>query len=293
MKSTPKSHARRRFGANDQRSHSLHEPKKSAIAPVWRCAHVQGSTAALRSAAWLGRLRAAQTEPFSAETLYAGDHWQVVRSLPNIAAYKGIRLEVWVCSAGYGLIPITAKIRPYAATFASNHPDSVELGLIETFPRMARRTWWKHLANWEGPEPGSPRHIADLARKHPNSIMLVAASTPYLDALIDDLEETSRVLDDPLRLAIFSAGGRVHPTLDEQRIPCDARLQALLGGALGSLNVRCLKHAIQSVSPNLLRAPVLQDAFCAALKSPTACAAVGENSAFGRRSPIIHPICHF
>jgi hypothetical protein len=46
-------------------------------------------------------------------------------------------------------------------------------------------------------------------------------------------------------VAIFSAGTDAHPTLGEHLVPSDARLQALLGGSRGSLNVRCLRHAIE------------------------------------------------
>ena len=41
------------------------------------------------------------------------------------AASWGTRRRLWVCSAGYGLIPCRRPLHPYAATFASGSPDSV------------------------------------------------------------------------------------------------------------------------------------------------------------------------
>src|SRR5207247_1803168 len=89
---------------------------------------VRGRTLAARAEAWLKRVRATEATHVPAESLYSGDHWQVVRSIQNDATRGGPRVSIWVCSAGYGLIPLRAQIASYAATFAPYHPDSITRG---------------------------------------------------------------------------------------------------------------------------------------------------------------------
>ncbi|QDV37418.1 hypothetical protein [Tautonia plasticadhaerens] len=209
------------------------------------------------------RLRADLSDPVPVADLYAGDHWHVACSLPKIANDGGIRLTLWICSAGYGLIPFYGMVRSYAATFAANHPDAVDRGIVDVDPNAARRKWWAHLALWEGPGPGEPRTIAELARNQPHSILLVAASAQYLEAVSEDLLAAATLIDDHERLAVFSAGARSasHPTLAASFIPCDARLSRTFGGALGSLNVRCVRFALQNAARCGIRTSALKDLF--------------------------------
>jgi hypothetical protein len=208
---------------------------------------VPGRTPAARAGAWVRRLGAAGGDLLPAASLYAGDHWSVVRSMQEDTAGSGRRVNVWVCSAGYGLIPLEAKVAAYAATFAPNHPDSVTRGERNGKASAARRAWWSALAAWPGPAPGSPRRIADLVSGRKDCLLLVAASPHYLDAVTDDLEQAAEMLG-PTRLSIFSAGADSHPSLDRYCIPCDGRLQNVLGGSLISLNCRCLRYALGQLS---------------------------------------------
>ncbi len=210
---------------------------------------VPGRNPAARADAWVRRLQAARNHYLPAASLYSGDHWHVARSVQQSAASDGHRVSVWVCSAGYGLIPLHAEIVPYAATFSPNHPDSVTRGVDNGGASAARRTWWETLAAWSGPASGEPRTIEDLVSGQKRSSLLVAASPHYLDAITDDLERAAGVLG-PGRLAIFSAGADGHPSLGSYLIPCDARLQTALGGALSSLNARCVRYAIQNLDEN-------------------------------------------
>src|SRR3546814_9727250 len=55
----------------------------------------------------------------------------------------------------------SARIHPYAATFAGGQPDSVA-----TTSDAARR-WWDGLSTWAGPCDGEPRSFAALAERAP------------------------------------------------------------------------------------------------------------------------------
>ena len=207
-----------------------------------------------RALAWVKLLDRSTAPTCPAHDLYGGDHWQVVRSLKAVGEASRVAVDVWVCSAGYGLVPVHAPLRSYAATFSSGHPDSVVVRHKSLTRREIRIKWWLSIAGWAGPS-GAVRTVADLAQREPDSPLLVAASPPYLDAMADDLIEARSVLGEG-RLAIFCGGDWHGPALAASMIPCDARLQSHLGGARTSLNVRCLRHALTGAGGDASRLTV-------------------------------------
>ena len=56
--------------------------------------------------------------------MYAGEHWSVARGYPALHQPEE-DIHLWVCSAGYGLIPVEAPIMPYHATLTPGQADSV------------------------------------------------------------------------------------------------------------------------------------------------------------------------
>src|SRR5262249_1348898 len=155
----------------------------------------------------------------------------------------GLNAEIWVCSAGYGFVRATSRLKPYAATFSPAHRDGIQVRSDRGANGSSGRQWWAQLASWQGPEAGVPRRIADLARATPFVPILVAASPVYLAAMEEDLNEAMNSLASKGLLSIFSAGANSSGCLATNLVPCDARLQGCLGGARLSLNVRSLRLA--------------------------------------------------
>jgi hypothetical protein len=189
-----------------------------------------------RANEWIRRLEGSGAPLVGALDLYAGEHWSVVRALPSVATDARTPIELWILSAGYGLIRADAKLRPYAATFSSGHADTVTANGY-------RRQWWQMLAQWVGPDQGAPRSLAELAEQDPNAIVIVALSPPYLDACSDDLTAATAVLRRPVQLSVICTGAP-RTTLPDHMLPGDARLQHVLGGTRQALNVRILAHLL-------------------------------------------------
>ncbi len=203
----------------------------------------EAATPEARAEAWITRLRDAAGGFVSARQLYAGDHWSVALSIPEAA--PSLNSQLWVCSAGYGLLPVAASIAAYSATFSNSHPDAVHRG----FPGIRRsellHRWWIQLARWEGPAPGQPRTLRALAEAHPDASLLVVASAPYLRALGGDLLEAGSALRRQDQISVISAGARDLGWLDEIVVPFDDRLQRVLGGADMSLNIRVARELLR------------------------------------------------
>lgn len=194
-----------------------------------------------RATEWLRRLRSARSDLLPARQLYAGAHWSVVRAIDEREAVR-----VWICSAGYGLITPDSLLTGYDATFTSSQPDSV---LAPGASKALLPRWWAALGAWQGPQGASCRSIAAVAATFPTDFILVALSDGYLRAVSADVRQAASQHGE--RLAIISAGAADAPGLEEALLPCDSRLQTLVGGVLASLNVRLALRLLESCRKEL------------------------------------------
>jgi len=207
---------------------------------------VPGATPESRAAAWIERLRAHEGDRLPVGELYSGDHWQVGRSLRRIAENAGHRVVTWVCSAGYGLLALDAPVAPYSATFSSTHPDAVTRGLSGLPRPEVLRRWWEALSAWKGPVAGAPRTFRDIAARDAGTAMWIIASAPYLQATASDVAAAAEALNDPGRLAVFSAGARSVREVEPFLLPYDLRMREKVGGAAMSLNVRVARELLSA-----------------------------------------------
>lgn len=206
-----------------------------------------------RATQWVSRLESHVGQRVEAQELYAGDHWQIARSLSHVAKSAGWEVCLWICSPGYGVIKPASLLAPYSATFSMTHADSVSKPSRTERVGLAQR-WWDEIARWNGPDPGEPRSIEEVVSSFPNSPVVVTASKSIVAILELDLRRSSERLSDNQELLIVSGGTKTPGDLAEHLLPCDARLQQILGGARMSLNVRILRHLLlEAVTTDDLR----------------------------------------
>lgn len=190
-------------------------------------------------------------EPRPVRDVYAGEHWveflRVVDCPPPGAEVRG-----WVASAGWGLIPLEAEIAGYSATFSGGAPDSIGgLG-------VSNGDWWESLAEWGGPCPGSSRSVERLVRgSQPGDLVVVAASPPYLGAMVSDLAAACQAAKAGAGADILVMGAGVPQDLKEtfpgHVSTFNSGLQRLVGGSLIGLNIRVLGEALKKAGPSRTR----------------------------------------
>lgn len=135
----------------------------------------------------------------------------------RLYTYQVKHRPLWYLSAGYGLIPSEARIGSYAATLQrrigrkGDHPDWIMSKEYHLTGREGSRRWWDALAAWPGPEPGSPRRLAELGRP-----LLIACGEQYVEVLTEDLLKC-----DPAITVLITAGltGRCPPHLVPYLVP--------------------------------------------------------------------------
>ncbi len=225
--------------------------KASAPEASLQARNLRGATLTARVRNWTHQL-SIQTKGIAASELYKGDHWTVVRS---IAPFRGAaQVNVWIASAGYGLISPHTKIVAYAATLAARHVDSVASSSGE------RRAWWASLTT-RTPRgvPGSPHNVRQLAARFSSSPLIIAASPEYIDAMTDDILAASRRLSRPELLSILCRVDGAPPELQPFAVTLTADLASELGGTLTSLNARVLRWLVSTGTATLVRPTILRN----------------------------------
>jgi hypothetical protein len=206
--------------------------------------NVPGESVHDRIREWQTRTNRYWKESVVVRKLYAGDHWASVKSF----ASSHFEIDIWVCSAGYGLIHIDDHVVPYAATFSPTHPDSVAANLTADARASAPSVWWQATSSyWKTKFAQRPRSLSELIEQYPERSMLVVASENYMRAISDDLRCGIKHFSDPDQLTIVCSGARSLEGLDSNLLPSDARLQSIVGGARRSLNTRLAARILQEV----------------------------------------------
>ena len=203
--------------------------------PQLRLGDLSHRRPAARFAAWTSRLSRSAHPRYPAVDLYAGEHWQIARTLTTdtLAAKKAM---LWVASAGYGLIPADTAICAYRATFSAAARDTVGASLAEV------TDWWQQLGEWPGPGPDRPRTFTDLAQRSPDATIIAVLSEAYQRACGEDLLAAAAILD-PDALSVVGPPD-AHPRLADVLVPVTAAVRHTVGGSLQALNVRAVKHLL-------------------------------------------------
>lgn len=185
-----------------------------------------------RVQAWVERLATTDSLALPARDLYKGEHWQVALSLPLLGRQLAETCELWVCSAGYGLVSADARLKPYAASFAARDRDAV----ARTEEQAG--AWWRKLTELQRAPGAESASLTGLAQRWPDATFMVVGSAAYLGPMAGDLLAAVRELSDPASFWLLSCGVNGTGPLTHLVLPGDARLQHEVGGTRQALNVR-------------------------------------------------------
>lgn len=225
---------------------------------------------------WIRLLQEVDAPRMKAIDLYKGDHWHCVQSLTGHRLPGGGDIQVWVCSAGYGLLSPHASLRPYSASFVRYDEDYV--GVHVTTQTNPRKEWWRLHAQWEGPRPGDPRSVAELARRFPETPLLVVLPEAYLDALTEDLFAAKDILRDEEFLTLLVAGNpkSLSAKLSGNTVRLPKKVRQVVGGSDHSLYGRTVRHLVFTWATGLFTTSRIRDHIC------QMCDAVPELPVYGR-----------
>lgn len=215
-----------------------------------RLRHINGTPIDARFARWWQALQTANMAAMPARDLYIGDHFRISMQLPERLqqALPHCSAELFIASAGYGLLRADSPIHHYSATFLPRHQDSVTRC---TGPQQAQDciTWWQLLTQNHLDDQTQPRSLVQLAQQDPSRYILVVASPSYVSAMQQDLRAAQHALRPAGSLLILSSPqDRLDPALRPALVCTNARLQALVSGPRQSLHARVARLLIDRIS---------------------------------------------
>ena len=186
---------------------------------------------------WDKRLSTPATQQYPAVDMYQGGHWSIARKIHGFVSNENSNIELWIASAGYGLIRADTLIESYAATFSRGFSDSVN--------GDSKTLWWDLLSSRQRL---SPSNLTALVENNPDDFLVVALSDTYLKALEKDLLGVTNLLTREKFLLISASVGKEQSDLSCFHVSADARLVNKLGGNLISLNARVVLHLLEKES---------------------------------------------
>jgi hypothetical protein len=200
-----------------------------------------------RFSEWCKRLAQSKEPKTAPIDLYCGNSWAIARRIHEQHAKK---IDVWVASAGHGLISIEESVVSYAATFSRMEEDFV----LGPDSESTTEEWWHLLCARRAKAKHYAYSLADIAATHPSRPLLVAFSAEYFRAAKADLTKAQSLLVDPDLLVIVSAGSKPDKVLGPNMVPCDSRLEHVFGKSRMALNLRVAEALIQHFPEKKLRA---------------------------------------
>lgn len=202
---------------------------------------------------WWARLsnnKRKNTPKLMATNLYSGAYWAIARELPTLARQIGFNPNLWVLSAGYGLIPSETLIYPYSATFTNSSLDSIgHLVKDKAARKKMHQIWWETISSFDGLESKTPHSFVQLVNKFPDSYFLVLVSPNYLQAAEKDLIDAIKNIKLPEKFIIISV--RPNTSLMNNTVLYNAKLQHYVGGIRSSLQANVAAMIFKNLKPSL------------------------------------------
>lgn len=232
---------------------SCTDRKRGVVLRERRLGEIPDGAADARAARWwksltspigqVGLTGITDTSAIAAADVYVGEQWTLVHGLTANLRQAGWHVNLWITSAGYGLLSDQTPIHPYSSTFSVDSPDTVAKDRGGAARHAYHRDWWAALAALRSAVEEGPTTLAELARQDPNAGMLVLASPDYVRAIQDDLLVAAERMRHPECLAILTSDdGWTTSPLRDNLVILDDRVRGKWGGTMQGLHARAALH---------------------------------------------------
>ena len=178
---------------------------------------------------WLSKLRSYPPErAVSVIDLYRGAHWscakEILKTTPN--------LDLWVISAGMGLLHCSEEVIPYEATF-------------NKLPFAPSSRWETLTEATQGVRRSSS--IAQLMQTYPGDNYVISGSPVYVAAVERDITAGMASLINPLaQLTVITSGG-YKGMLEPYLVRSHAGMLNSLNANMVCLNIKLARSIIQNI----------------------------------------------
>jgi len=241
--------------------------KRIPIHPQLQLRSISSGDPLARLEEWKSRLVSVEAASVPAVALYAGDHWSAARLAIDHARAWNPKSQLWVMSAGYGIVAGEVLVKSYSATFARGQDSVFRRGSTDD-RRGVISAWWKGLPH--------ESTVENLLSDPSEPVMLIAGGSDYIEALRVEIEAAAADANRLNRLFVISAGSRDIAGL----LPVRGSHSGAVGGSLASLNARILAYLMRSANEHGFARPEME-AMLRSLDGSAACVTARASASDG------------
>jgi hypothetical protein len=186
---------------------------------------------------WLDRLINAPAENIARET-YCGRSFRDAE-----ASATSLKCSLYVVSAGLGIVNSEQKVPVYSLTVSSESTNSIWSKVSD---HKSSNAWWSKMV--KGNPFGSS--LIDTLELHPDDLILLALSRPYIELLQDELLNCSPQQQQRLRFFGKKLNSALPTSLVGNWMPYDDRLDCAgqdFSGTQSDFAQRALRHFVTEV----------------------------------------------
>lgn len=173
------------------------------------------------------------------EKLYKGGHWATAMSICHAHP-----VDLWVLSAGLGLLKSGDNVVPYQATFAVGHHDSIPLFPESYKGKLFHQTWWSELALRSPFRETHPTSLATLMKSRPTEYFILCGSPDYINAISPDAVEGLSYLHDAEKQLLVISSSSVKSPLNHYQLESSKPIAEWLNSNMLMLNIKIAEYAI-------------------------------------------------
>ncbi|HFF8522858.1 TPA: hypothetical protein ACGEYH_001574 [Providencia rettgeri] len=176
-------------------------------------------------------------ETIRVENLYKGGHWSTAKTIK-----KDLLAELWVLSAGFGLLHSDDYVLPYKATFSSGYSESIPYYNQFYIGKGFHKTWWNEISKRSPFQNEHPTSISSLMKLKPKEYFIICGSPDYINAIDVDVFNGLQYLESPRKQLVIITSKPVYSRLSSYQLKSDARISQLLKCNMIMLNICLAKY---------------------------------------------------
>lgn len=181
------------------------------------------------------------------EDLYKGGHWATAKAILN-----DYNVDLWVLSAGLGLLHYKDKVIPYKATFAVGYDESIPLYSQEYVGKSFHRTWWKEITTRSVFQSKHPASISALMKKNKKDYYIICGSPDYINAIELDIINGIEYLIDAKKQLLIISSKKISSRLDSYFFKTNHNMAHWLRCNMLMLNISMAKYIVREFTVSQL-----------------------------------------
>lgn len=180
---------------------------------------------------WVQRLKFTPSNLIKMIDLYKGGYWNIVKDL-----YQNPKVDnVWVLSAGYGIINANREVKPYAIALKDNSFDSIKLN-TQNQSNKSYSQWWDSITKLR------KSNLTSIYNNTPDDIFIIYASFEYMKAIYNDIKN---IIDKP-NVLVISPDTKIKE-FTPHILNTNLRLRSFLGGNKMTVSPLTVKHLVENI----------------------------------------------